>query len=138
MTIEQLKDLDPCEEALDFVGHFGSVAKAWDNCTRGDWMFWLLLLRVGTENMTPRLLEFGDLLISRLSDIPESCDYVERAREAVKNTKIQGLTPAQIRLRTALASFFATPPRAPDGDWLRELDKQAADLRRLIPSADFL
>lgn len=137
MTIEQLKALDPCEEALDFAGQFGSVAKAWDNCTRGDWMLWLLRL-VGTDNMTPRLLEFGDLLLLRLPVSLGSWDHRERSRDAIERANTRGATLAQVVLRISLAASFAMEAQPHHAAKLCELARQAADLRRLIPGAEFL
>jgi hypothetical protein len=42
MTVTQLKELNPCEDGLDFVRSCRSLAVAWEKCERADWMLWLL------------------------------------------------------------------------------------------------
>jgi hypothetical protein len=42
MTVTQLKELNPCEDGLDFVHSCRSLAVAWEKCERADWMIWLL------------------------------------------------------------------------------------------------
>jgi hypothetical protein len=42
MTVTQLKELNPCEDGLDFVRSCRSLAVAWEKCERADWMIWLL------------------------------------------------------------------------------------------------
>ena len=42
-TVEQLRELKPCEKALRWLAENGitDLADAWDRCHRGDWMLWL-------------------------------------------------------------------------------------------------
>ncbi|HET7101005.1 MAG TPA: hypothetical protein VFJ52_07640, partial [Terriglobia bacterium] len=41
-TIENLKDLSPCSEGLEFALSQPDMATAWDKCRRPDWLFWIL------------------------------------------------------------------------------------------------
>jgi len=41
-TISSLRKLGPCQDGLDFAESQPSLAAAWDNCKRPDWMFWIL------------------------------------------------------------------------------------------------
>lgn len=38
---EKLKMLDACQESLEWVGE-QTIEQAWENCTRSDWMMWIL------------------------------------------------------------------------------------------------
>ena len=49
-TIEELEQLHPCSEGLDWAKRQSSLYVAWETCQRGDWMWWLLKqLRVKKE-----------------------------------------------------------------------------------------
>jgi len=41
-SIEKLKVLNPCSDALEWVKEQPSIKSAWETCERGDWMLWLL------------------------------------------------------------------------------------------------
>ena len=36
---EKLKEMNACQEAIDWVGN-RTLKQAWDECERGDWMLW--------------------------------------------------------------------------------------------------
>lgn len=40
--ITKLKEMDACQEAVEWASAFGSLQEAWDNCSRADWMLWLV------------------------------------------------------------------------------------------------
>ena len=42
MNTVKLEKLGACEDALEWAAGQKSQQAAWDNCTRGDWMLWLL------------------------------------------------------------------------------------------------
>lgn len=49
-TIEELEQLHPCSEGLNWAKRQSSLYVAWETCQRGDWMWWLLKqLRVKKE-----------------------------------------------------------------------------------------
>jgi hypothetical protein len=38
----KLKELDACDEAIEWAKDYDNLQQAWDNCQRGDWMIWLI------------------------------------------------------------------------------------------------
>jgi hypothetical protein len=41
-TLKELKELNPCREALEWASQYSTLHEAWKNCERSDWMWWLL------------------------------------------------------------------------------------------------
>ena len=40
--IDKLKQLNACEDAVDWCANYPSLEEAWQACHRGDWMLWLI------------------------------------------------------------------------------------------------
>jgi len=38
----KLKELDACDDAIQWAKDYDTLQQAWDNCQRSDWMFWLI------------------------------------------------------------------------------------------------
>ena len=38
----KLKELDACDDAIEWAKDYDNLQQAWDNCQRGDWMIWLI------------------------------------------------------------------------------------------------
>jgi hypothetical protein len=47
--IEKLQALGACKESIEFAAQFSNAQEAWENNTRPDWAFWLLI-RLGGEH----------------------------------------------------------------------------------------
>ncbi len=73
-----LKPLRPCEDALEWAKNYTSKDDAWKECTRGDWMLWLL----GTQSGLPES-EARNLLVLC------ACDCAELALQYTKDTRVK-------------------------------------------------
>lgn len=40
-TLDFLADYSPCEEGAAFARQYETMAEAWDNCPRADWLVWI-------------------------------------------------------------------------------------------------
>ena len=70
MTIDELRALKPCQEALDWIGE-RTPAEAWLACERGDRMLWLLC----------QMIESGPPWPDQRALVLIGCDCAELARE---------------------------------------------------------
>ena len=63
---EKLVKLHACIEAIEWVATQKSLAIAWKNCERGDWMLWLLAVK-GKTNKTHRRIVTAACQCARLA-----------------------------------------------------------------------
>ena len=56
MWWKKLEQMNACKEAVEYAQKFTSLQKAWDVCGRGDWMLWLIGMKVKTVKQRKRLV----------------------------------------------------------------------------------
>jgi hypothetical protein len=122
MTVTQLRELNPCEDVLDFVRSCRSLAVAWEKCERADWMIWLL---------------------SRLKKIPKEVSITfarycsdsanNHAAYAARVAAYYAADTANTYAARAAAGYAANAAAANAAD-ANERKKQANFLRTLMPN----
>lgn len=112
MTLRnQLIALGACQDAIDWVGN-RDLAAAWAECSRGDWMLWLL----GMLPTTPRpTLVLAACECARLSlhKVPAGEDRPRLAIEAAEDWARGGLKTLQ-QVQAASAAAYASAYDADD------------------------
>lgn len=69
----------PCQDALDWLEIQTSLASAWDNCPRGDWLWWAVQHMDGKMPTKGQSVQYARWCAKRASD------YADAANEAAEN-----------------------------------------------------
>jgi hypothetical protein len=121
----RLKQLDACEEALKWVGT-RSTQQAWDECTRPDWLIWVML-RMGEAGWPPMpgiyqaLCDCLEIGLQSLSLIPtqELLQKVELRRQGIHS---------ESELAAVAAELGKVPGGCSTAHFLAAFDNRLADL----------
>lgn len=104
---EQLKQLNACAEATDWVGS-KSLSQAWKECPRGDWLLWL----AGEVNVDRRLIVEAACRCAEsvIGLVPAGEDRPIRAIEAARAWIVGEATLDEVR--AAAGAAYAAAARA--------------------------
>jgi hypothetical protein len=106
--VEKLQALGACKESIEFAAQFSNAQEAWENNTRPDWAFWLLI-RLGGEHhvMAVRLAaDFAEHVIHLTGEgRPAAEAAIAAARVWADNPCVETLSAA---LRAADATAYAS------------------------------
>jgi len=101
MNLQDLKELKPCNEGLEFVKNSKSLLDAWNTCERGDWMLWIAK-RLGCDLQTLTLAK--GLCAKTVYKLMKD----NRSRKAVRVAIAFGLGKATIEeLKVTAADAYA-------------------------------
>jgi hypothetical protein len=119
--ISKLKEMDACAQALAYLEKQSSYQEAWENCTRGDWMLWLLgkVLDEGNEvefrRLTLAKARCSKLVIDLICDdyskkaveVAEKFGLGEATREELDSAAADAYAYAGLNTDLTIASTFA-------------------------------
>lgn len=104
-----IRERNGCLESLEWVGE-SSAAQAWSQCSRGDWLLWLVdrCPSIPPEDRQ-RLARACTLTLGRVVDPMEPlCDQVQKAAARIP----RGPERAELlrRIATAVRDLLPSPP----------------------------
>ena len=130
--IEILKELEACEEAVEWADGYESLEHAWNECKRSDWMLWLDY-KMGLFNDQQRgLMACRFVRETPIGDGKTVWDLLtdERSRNSViVAERFANGEATEDELATARAAAWAADRDARDADWtaVRAADMDARD-----------
>jgi hypothetical protein len=110
----KLKELDACDEAIEWAKDYDNLQQAWDNCQRGDWMIWLINKMEWSNDKDLRLMAVAFARqVQHLMNDQRSINALDVAeRYANGEANIEELTEARAAARAAKAAASAAASAA--------------------------
>ena len=127
-----IKQFDPCTDALVYYNSCVSTEEAWNNCPRGDWMLWIASkLKVDKRKLFLAKGKCAETVIHLMWD--------KRSIDAVNATIAYGLgNISDEELKRAAAAAAAAYAAADAATAKVESQKQTADIcREILTNAIF-
>lgn len=119
----------PCEDALDWLETQTSLDAAWENCPRGDWMWWAL--RHLPEKMPNKAqsVQYARWCAERARDAAYAAAFAADAAYAARVTAADAAEAAAAEAAAAAAAYAAA---ASASDYDAEIQAQAEWIREHI------
>ena len=137
----KLKELDACDEAIEWAKDYDNLQQAWDNCQRGDWMIWLINKMEWSNDKDLRLMAVAFARqVQHLMNDQRSINALDVAeRYANGEANIEELTAAWVAAWAAGAAWAARAARVA---WEAEAAgaaraDQANIIRQYLPTVTF-
>ena len=140
----KLKELEACDEAIEWAKDYDTLQQAWDNCQRGDWMIWLINEMEWSNEKDLRLMAVAFARqVQHLMNDQRSINALDVAeRYANGEANIEELTAAWVAAWAAGAAWAAWAARAARVAWEAEAAgaaraDQANIIRQYLPTVTF-
>jgi hypothetical protein len=128
----KLKELEACDEAIEWAKDYDTLQQAWDNCQRGDWMIWLINEMEWSNEKDLRLMAVAFARqVQHLMNDQRSINALDVAeRYANGEANIEELTAAWVAAWAAgVAARAARVARAAGAAWEAEEAEEARAAR---------